>query len=175
MHAVRAQHGFTLIETLVALVVISIGLLGLFGLQTMAIVDTSGSQAQTLASIAANDLADRIRVNPTVDYAAVTVSKTATKAPTQCDAGHYCSAQQMAAFDLWEWHDGLASRLPAGEGELECRLAGDISKKQNPCLVYKIAVQWHRKDVEEDAEINADEDACGAGKSRGCYVLEVRP
>ena len=56
-----AQHGATLIEVLVAIVVLSIGLLGLAGLQMTALQSNHSAYMRSQASVLAADLSDRIR------------------------------------------------------------------------------------------------------------------
>jgi type IV pilus assembly protein PilV len=60
----RTQQGVSLIEILVALVLLAVGLLGLAGLQLRGIQVNQGSQYRSLAEIMAEDLADRLRADP---------------------------------------------------------------------------------------------------------------
>jgi len=60
----RALFGFTLVEVLVTMVVMSIGLLGLAGLQATSLRSNSGANFRTQAILYANDMAERIRANP---------------------------------------------------------------------------------------------------------------
>jgi len=59
----RSSEGFTLLEVLIAVVVLSIGLLGLAGLQTTGLRNNQDAYARTQAATLANDMADRIRSN----------------------------------------------------------------------------------------------------------------
>ncbi len=134
------SKGFTLLEVLVALVIFSIGLLGLAGLQILSLRLTGDSLLRTTAAILANDMIDRMRANPTASNLGTTSpynnpSKTSTGNPncigkngsgvatnTQCDA------TQMAAHDFYEWyaniagapatawHPLIAASLPSGGG-----------------------------------------------------------
>lgn len=61
----RTLAGFTLIEILVTMVVMSIGFLGLAGLQATALRSNSGASFRTQAVVYTNDMAERIRANPT--------------------------------------------------------------------------------------------------------------
>lgn len=62
------QQGTTLIEVLVALLVLAIGLLGAAALQLNALKYTDSSRASSQASFIAYDMMDRIRANPDADY-----------------------------------------------------------------------------------------------------------
>lgn len=56
--------GFTLIEILIAVVILSIGLLGMAGIQLQGLRGTTSSTLRSDATIMANDLAERIHANP---------------------------------------------------------------------------------------------------------------
>ncbi|MGY4490696.1 type IV pilus modification protein PilV [Pseudomonas sp. TE3610] len=74
-----AQKGFSLIEVLVALLVMAIGLLGAAAIQLNALKYTDSSALRTQASFIAYDMLDRIRANNTVNYSlASTSTSTAT-------------------------------------------------------------------------------------------------
>ncbi|HED19244.1 MAG TPA: type IV pilus modification protein PilV [Gammaproteobacteria bacterium] len=109
------QSGFTLIEVLVAMFVLSIGLLGLASLQVTALRNDQSAFMRSQATILAYDLADRMRANS----AAVTSgfydpANAATTAACNTTAG--CSTQQMAEMDLQEWLGGITTYLPSGQG-----------------------------------------------------------
>ena len=59
----RATHGFTMLEVLVAILVVSLGLLGLAGLQTVGLRNNTSSAQRTIATQLAYDIADRMRGN----------------------------------------------------------------------------------------------------------------
>lgn len=63
-----SQQGMTLIEVLVALLVLAIGLLGAAALQLNALKYTDSSTMSSQASFVAYDMMDRIRANPDADY-----------------------------------------------------------------------------------------------------------
>jgi len=107
-HATR-QHGFTLLEVLIALLVLSIGLLGLAALQTTGLRSNQMASMRTLVSQFAYDITDRMRVN----QAGVTnneyVIARATAAPSL--------PTTMAETDISEWRINVA-RLPNGQSEI---------------------------------------------------------
>ena len=71
--------GFTLIEVLVALVVLAVGLLGLAALQVMSLKYNQTAYNRNQATVIANDLADRMRANASVtgNYLTTTLAETA--------------------------------------------------------------------------------------------------
>jgi type IV pilus assembly protein PilV len=64
----RAQDGMTLIEVLVALVILSVGLLGAAAFQMNALKYTDSARMTSQASFIAYDMMDRIRANSAADY-----------------------------------------------------------------------------------------------------------
>jgi type IV pilus assembly protein PilV len=114
----RASAGFTLVEILITVVVLSIGLLGLAGLQISGLRANMSSEARSKATLLANDIIERMRANPLgVDanqYAGITT------ASLDCDTdpspfcsntssadAENCTATEMATFDAWVWACGL--------------------------------------------------------------------
>lgn len=110
------QSGFTLIEVLVAVLVLSIGLLGLAGLMASSIRNNQSAYQRTQATWLAYDIVDRMRANRPAALAGN--YNTALGAPANCAAAP-ALAGAMAAQDLTEWKNQIACVLPAGDGEVE--------------------------------------------------------
>jgi type IV pilus assembly protein PilV len=126
--------GFTLLEVLVALVVLSIGLLGLAGLQILGLRYNNQSYELSVATNLANDMADRMRAN-LQGVAAGNYNSFTTKPASDpgCDNTTSCDAGQLATHDAFQWYTGLASLLPSGTGTVTG--AGLTS-------TFTIAVSW---------------------------------
>lgn len=105
------SSGFTMVEFLVSVVILSIGLIGLAGLQLTSLRDNSRAYMRSQASVLASDLADRVRANPEVDYTTVTATEN-----TSCLTTTGCTADQMAQQDLFEWNNHLPTELEGGVG-----------------------------------------------------------
>jgi type IV pilus assembly protein PilV len=117
----RRQKGSTLIEVLVALLVLGVGLLGMLGLQNQAIKLSQAALQDSQARYAINDLVERVRMNTRTDtanaqYYALSKASTASTA-TSC-IGSNCSAQQLAAFDVSQWLGALTNTLPDAKAEV---------------------------------------------------------
>ena len=109
-HKINKQKGFNLIEVMVALVIFSIGLLGLAGLQQVGLAQNATAMQRTLAMSHAYDIFDRMRNNKTIDYSLAT----ATSTPNCITAA--CNIAQVANYDVYEWNLALANALPNGVG-----------------------------------------------------------
>ena len=103
----ECNGGFTLLEVLIALVVLSIGLLGIAALQGVGLRSSQGAYLTSQASLLAYDMADRIRANPDTVAAGATVTTDCTVADTG-----------LAGADLQEWSCAVEALLPSGEGEI---------------------------------------------------------
>jgi type IV pilus assembly protein PilV len=107
-HAIR-QQGFTLLEVLIALLVLSIGLLGLASLQTTGLRSNQMASMRTLVSQFAYDITDRMRVNPAgVANDEYVIARATAAAATPAT---------VAETDISEWRDNVA-RLPNGQSEI---------------------------------------------------------
>lgn len=92
--------GFSLIELLVAVLVMGIGVLGVTALQMVSLQNNRAALERAEAVQLAYDMMDRVRANPGTAYA-IAVG-TAPPAATDCTA-NTCTAAQMADFDLASW------------------------------------------------------------------------
>ncbi len=109
------QTGFTLIEVLIAVIVLSIGLLGLAGLQSTGLRNSHDAYVRTLAATLANDMADRIRANM-AGFNAGHYDNTAAYS-ANCENNTGCTPQQMAQYDTFLWQQNLGA-LPSGQGNV---------------------------------------------------------
>ncbi len=94
----KNDKGFTLIEILVALLVLSIGILGMLGMQAYSLQSNLSAESRTQASIVATDLIERMR------------SDTA-------NAASFCSATDAGYV---AWLATLRARVPTANASLNC-------------------------------------------------------
>ena len=109
-HYRRTSGGFTLIEVLIALVVMSVGMFGIAGLYLHSIQAGRTSVFRHHAITLAGDVADRIRANP----AAGVLYESAGKDNGCMNGTRECSAQEMAENDVMAWQAQAAASLPSG-------------------------------------------------------------
>lgn len=108
----RLQRGFSMIELLVAVLVMGIGVLGITGMQVISLQNNRGALLRSEAVILAYDILDRIRANPSgtptgLAYSGIALDD-APPAATNCNAND-CSSAQMVVFDQAVWKCALGS------------------------------------------------------------------
>ena len=125
-------RGFTIVEVLVALVVVTVGMLGIAGLYITTLRSGGGAIYRMQAVNLASDMADRIRANRTAGLA-----YTNAAANNGCaGAGAIvCTPAQMAANDLNIWNVQLAAALPSGTGAVA------VNNATTP-FTYTITINW---------------------------------
>ncbi len=109
-----SENGFSMIETLVAIVIISFGLLGVAGLQLASLKTTHSAQYRSQASILAYDIIDRMRANRKLAIGGSYNTTTATSAPeSACN-----SYSAINTRDLCEWKKNIEQFLPLGKASV---------------------------------------------------------
>jgi len=154
----NVQKGFTLIEVLVTIVVVSIGLLGLAGLQINGLRANMSSETRSKATLLASDIVERMRANLTgVDanaYSNIIVNAANCAVPaslcgnTSAGDAVNCTALEMAIFDIWVWGCGTAAADVKGSGVTNLLPNGTASVicNNDPCLSgspHTVTVNWN--------------------------------
>jgi type IV pilus assembly protein PilV len=116
--------GLTLVEILIALLVISVGLLGVAGLHAMSLRNNYDALMRSHASALAGDIADRMRANRAA--AAAYAIELDEDVVVEADS-------PIAITDLDEWRKSLADQLPQGNGSVAINAVTRI---------VTITIQW---------------------------------
>lgn len=108
-----AQSGMTLLEILIAVLILGIGVLGIAAMQAYAMRNTQSSMQQTQAVIAANALMDSMRANPSGAYALTMPSPGSCPVPS--------AGTTVASKDLNAWISGMQTAIsPNACGSVAC-------------------------------------------------------
>ncbi|MGB6452635.1 MAG: type IV pilus modification protein PilV [Steroidobacteraceae bacterium] len=131
-HQFRSSTGFTLVEVLVALLVISIGLLGVAKLVLAAVKANDSAYFRGQATDLAYEILDNMRANHAYALMSpgygVAYGDYANPGFTCLGAGNTCTPQQIAAYDLYMWKSHLnpaiaggtgVAALPSGDGQVQ--------------------------------------------------------
>ncbi len=167
-HRSRTESGFTLLEVMVALVIFSIGMLGLAGIQAEGIQSNNTAYLRTIAMQHAYNISDLIRANTddagNVDSTFDNVTSSVGSAPTSCiqaatGGAPDCTTSQMAAFDLYHWKKQIQDTLPSGRATIV-----------NNGGVYEITIMW-----DEDGTGATGENCSGnSATDLKCYKLHIQ-
>jgi type IV pilus assembly protein PilV len=127
----QSQTGFTLIESLVALIVLSVGMIGIAALYGQGLAASRTALYRTTAVNLASEMADRIRSNRLgrSSYAGVGAVR-----PCGPGGGTNCTPVQMAEYDMNIWTTLVGNQLPGGTGTV-AYVAGTPP-------TYTITVTW---------------------------------
>ena len=150
----KGNAGFTLLEVLIALVLITVGLLGIVGIDGVSLSNTSSARARGMAAMMAASMSNAmmaneaywaaglftapgvINVNPTGTGTFTGDAALATAATTPADCvGSACSPLQMAGYDLSNWAT-MVSQLPSGQGQIVC------TTQVGQSIACTITVSW---------------------------------
>jgi type IV pilus assembly protein PilV len=186
---VRKQTGSSLIEILISILIVSLGMMAMAGMQAYSIASQKNSLYRSIASTLANELAEMIRLNPpglnALNYNIALMSTVADPAPnlTACpgvaDATvapaeyPFCnSAANLAAFDITSFQRRVRSSLPIGGVEVVANVA--IAPARSTADIW---ITWQEPGVIVAAEGNADN--CSANASAlatlpRCFYMRVQ-
>ncbi len=140
------QTGMTLIEILISLLILSVGLLGMAGLQTVSLRNTQSAYQRTQAAVLSSDIVERVRANQQ-GVEAGSYDNAAGAVTASCNSLSGCTAAQMAANDVAEWKTALATTLPLGEGTVCADATPDDGTPLAPACdgagdVFAVKIWW---------------------------------
>jgi type IV pilus assembly protein PilV len=182
MTQLRANHrGFSLIEVLVALVIIGVGMLGIAKIQALAYSSTATASLRSLAAIEASSLAAAMRANQnywttagatapqTISIVGPTVvaSTDATLIGTNaaCGAATFGSPAALAAYDVQCWAQSINTLLPGETATVSC--------SPNVTASYPVGCSIQVTWLERYTGINAQSQ--GTTMASPVYTVYVEP
>ena len=174
----RQMQGFTLIEVLISVLILSLGLLGVAAMQSRSLGSSHTASLRSQAILAAGDIADRMRANRVAaDPTAASNYGNIAGAENSCRRVHYghvhgavlCSTSQLAADDLRDWRLQLAGVLPTGRGIVCIDSTPDDGTFAAPACdaignTYAVKIFWQEKS-----------DITGAATTPQRFVTQVQP
>ncbi len=179
------QRGSSLLESLIALLVLALGVMGMALVQTQTLVEARSTNQRAMAVMMAEDLNERMQANlagrPSFDAYLTDWGAPASPTPPSC-LSQLCTGAQLAAFDLHQWKTTLGQLLLNGDARV-FRSGTDAS--QFGVLIGWAATQAKREAVAStEAELLLYQGAvavvtgvngvvCPAG--RICHLVYIRP
>lgn len=150
--SVKHQRGAGLIEALVAILILSIGLLGMIGMQTAALKYEQTGWARSALAANISSLAERIRANANAQANAYAFARTYQDERTsiESDSTYFtpdknceslsCTEAELATYDLLIWRRDLNQQLPGAVGMVTATGTKGVD------LRFLITVAWFDKD-----------------------------
>lgn len=187
--AMYKQTGFTLIEVLVAAIILSVSLLGVIALQGVSKYSSYEARQHTLAFYAATDMIERLRLNKTPwlnqylnsSNATMSISvgkgQTAQTRPACIDSNGLttatCSSANLVNYDLYSWQQLLGASA-SGAAATMIDPVGCLSMTRigsQTAANVTIVISWQdRQDMADRATSSGQ--TCGAtGKKHRQYIL----
>jgi type IV pilus assembly protein PilV len=148
----KSARGFSLVEVMVALIVVAIGLLGLAKMESLALASTTTAGTRSIAALQASSMAAAMHANraywgsSVVQGTTTVTNASASPLVTACTANpSTCSIQQMAAYDVQNWSIAMNSVLPPYFATIICTTAG-------PPVNCNITIKWVENGVAIDTQ-----------------------
>ena len=137
------QQGFSLLEVLIALVILAMGMLGIARMLLITHKSNSSNYTRQQAVQSAYNILDRIRANRSgalsgnygVSNLVSSGSPSTPAAPSTNCGSTICSAAQLATYDTWYWLTSDLTQLPNGCGSVSTALSGLNT-------IITVTVQW---------------------------------
>ncbi|RFC33574.1 MAG: type IV pilus assembly protein PilV [Candidatus Nitrotoga sp. MKT] len=155
------QSGFSMLEVLVTILVVSFGLLGMAALITTGMRSNNTAHFRSIATQQTLDIADRMRANlagvRAGNYDALTA---VIPVSDDCVAAN-CTTAQMSVYDHAQWNTANSALLPGGRGTVTGTLATG----------YLITLIWIEKEMG-----GATDSACpGTPANTRCFLTRFSP
>jgi type IV pilus assembly protein PilV len=161
MRALSKHHGMSLVEVLVALVVLSVGMLGIAVMFVQSVRSSRSAILRTQAVNLVSDMADRVRANANAQGAYDIDEYGGSPALKSCAPDDErpvpinCNAEELAEDDLARWKQAVETTLPALEDSpAQAEVHYTPAPAQGQPERYQIRVAW-REPSESRTDANA--------------------
>ena len=163
----KSQRGITLLESLIAIVVMALGILGIVGVQMRTLADTQTTVRRAQAIRLIEDLSERMKVNPNsladisgyvTDWSNTPTSSVDCKTST-------CNHSDLANYDTAQWKASVTSMLPNGDANVF--IAQDDSIASNRRQIG-VMISWRENEKSSDSTYLTPINASTGGGSVSC-------
>jgi type IV pilus assembly protein PilV len=177
------HHGFTLVETLVAILILAVGLFGMLGIVVNSVKLSSSSNFRSVAAQQAYSMAESLRANPltlgTSTGTAVNFSQPGSTIDSTCLSSGGCGRDAFIGTEFGMWNEKVAASLPSGDGTV-CRDSDPASHAPSASALpiawncdnagsYVIKVCWNERriDVSNANTVSAGTTTAGVSSGNG--------
>ena len=114
----QPQRGITLLESLVAIVVMALGILGILGVQMRTLSDTQTGVRRAQAIRLIEDMGERMKANPSALANLSSYVSNFAASPTVPSCASGCTAANLATYDVAVWKRTVRESLPLGKASI---------------------------------------------------------
>mgnify|MGYP000607183111 CR=1 FL=1 len=141
------QRGFSLLEGLVAFLILSIGLLGIGSLQLISLKAGKTAELRTIAVIKSEEILERIRTNQaaTLEYISLEGDPGNNFG---CNATKSCTSAEMARDDIFNWKTSLVASLPTSAAPKASRDVVAPVPGTMPTAKVTVTISWQERNTE---------------------------
>lgn len=139
------QRGFSLLEVLVTVVILSIGMLGVAAVLVTVHKANASSYLRQQAVQQAYDIIDRMRANRAAALQKLYDAAPPSSPLVSCTSS-ICSPAQLASYDLWQWNTDLTNDLPAAT---ESIVTSTFGTAPNTSTVVTVNLTWSDSPTQE--------------------------
>ena len=160
-------NGFTLIEVMVSIVLLTISLLGLAALQSSSTKFDHQAYLRSQSVMLAGDMIDRMRSNSSAATSGhYTVSPTPTSYTTDCSLlASSCSPEELSTYDLIKWNNLNSVSLPSGVGQI----------RYTRVATFIVGVYWIEQEDEKQVRAGYLNPCDGSfNEELHCFQMEVQ-
>lgn len=171
MHTIKIkrlprQRGITLIESLVAIVIAALGILGIVGVQMRTLSDTQTTVRRAQAIRLIEDLSERLKVNPNAMASLSSYTSGFSDAPPSGDCNtKACSQAELAVHDLHSWKESVENLLPLGQASIFLA-EGENADNNRRQLGVMIAWRENERNIADTTDQKAYRDNIDATQVR---------
>lgn len=173
----QRRRGVALVEVLVAMLVVSVGVLAMAGLLATASRYGKTSEFRAVATLLASDMADRIRANKDALRSNATPAGrtdvydvkgaysnwgSEPDGPVACANANECTAAELAARDIAEWSQSVFSNLPGGAGYVSVAQVGALGGQMEN-FAADIWIAWLDPDADAGLPTPTEGNECPEG------------
>ncbi|HIO97673.1 MAG TPA: type IV pilus modification protein PilV [Leucothrix sp.] len=170
--------GFSLLEILISLVIMSVGMMGLAGLKLVAIKGTNEAHFRHEASLLMADLADRMRANEeAVDNGTYELSTAVdlSTAPSPDCSSKACTADELAKYDQYQIALKMSVAMPGSSLLITCP-NNTCSTIADVKVEHTIAINWkEKKDKSENMITVVDDETIESEFNDRRITLKITP
>ena len=162
----RLQRGISLIESLVAIVVMALGILGVLGVQMRTLTDTQTTVYRAQAIRLIEDLSERMKTNPNALGTINSYVSDFSDEPTPGDCSDGCKHSEQADYELALWKQAVKVTLPLGQASVFLA-AGETDDANRRQLGVMVAWRENERDIPDDDDREKYKQALDASAEGG--------